>query len=148
MHPVYHGWTAATITPAIPAFKPGVLPQFSSPVAPTPIKTSAPDSLSVGAHGILSTVFGPHYAKILNLTPGGYASVSPQPIKPAQNDIPTSTIPPDKLKTNLGQPTSGWIAPSSVTNVGTDKISSPIAAATENSGWGLGVPKLTNRFLY
>jgi hypothetical protein len=146
----YHGWTASTLTPGIPVVN-AHRPAPVSQVSPTAPKTAGPATL--GAHTILSTVFGPNYQKILGLAPGTNAGSQPitaaqgqPPAKPANNNVPTTTLTPQQLQTSPGQQTSGWIAPSSVTNMGLASLT-PAAQASQNAITGRGVPNAGTKLM-
>jgi hypothetical protein len=141
----YHGWTASTLTPGISVVNPH-RPAPVSQVSPTAPKTSGPPTL--GAHAVLQTVFGPNYQKILGLAPGvNTGSQPPVSAKTAgTNNTATTTLTPQQLQTNPGQPVSGWIAPSSVTNMGLESLT-PAAQASKNAIVGLGVPNAGTKLL-
>lgn len=146
----YHGWTASTLTPAIPVISQR-LPRPESMVSPTTPRTAGP--VTLGAHTILNTVFGPNYQKILGLAPG--VNAGGKPLKAGnglpetttgQNNTPTTTLTPQQLQANVGQPVSGWVAPSTVTNMGLTSLT-PASQAAQKGIVGLGVPDSGTKLL-
>lgn len=145
----YHGWSASTLTPGFPALR-VPMRSMESPITPQP--SSTPAAMTIGAHGILQTVFGPNYQKILGLAPGSNVGSQPpvsalasqQLQQDMNNNTPTTGLTPQQLQANMGQPVSGWITPSSVTNMGLRSLT-PAANAAQNAVSGLGVPNVNTK---